>query len=189
MVAHQKQVADIIKVDPNVQQFTSNIGTGGGGSSSNQGRFSIDLKPVRPMFEKPDPARCRELTADEVINEMRRKVGGVPGVRVFLQNPPAIRIGGQRTNSAYQYTLQSVDTGELYEWAPKLEQALHEMPGLVDVSSDLQLANPQVNVVARSRSHRGAGPDGRPGRERDGERLQHGAGRPPSTRRTISIRC
>jgi HAE1 family hydrophobic/amphiphilic exporter-1 len=146
MVAHQKQIADIIRVDPNVLQFTSNIGTGPGGGGGNQGRFSIDLKQVRPMFQKPDPSKYRDLTADEVINEMRRKVGGVPGVRVFLQNPPAIRIGGQRTNSAYQYTLQSVDTNELYEWAPKLEQALHEVPGLVDISSDLQLANPQVNI-------------------------------------------
>jgi len=151
MVAHQKQVADIIKVDPYVQQFTSNIGMGGGGGgggggSASQGRFSIDLKPLRPLFEKPDPERWRDLTADEVINEMRRKVGGVPGVRVFLTNPPAIRIGGQRTNSAYQYTLQSGNTTELFEWAPKLERALREVPGLVDVSSDLQLASPQINV-------------------------------------------
>jgi HAE1 family hydrophobic/amphiphilic exporter-1 len=150
MVAHQKQIADIIKADPYVQQFTSNIGIGGGGGgggSSSQGRFSIDLKPIKPMFEKPDPSKWRELTADEVINEMRRKLGGVPGVRVFLQNPPAIRIGGQRTNSAYQYTLQSADTGELYEWAPKLEKALHDVPGILDVSSDLQLSSPQVNVT------------------------------------------
>jgi hydrophobic/amphiphilic exporter-1 (mainly G- bacteria), HAE1 family len=136
MAAHQKQVADIVKADPNVLMFTSNIGMGGGGAS-NQGRFSIDLKPLG------DP---RKLTADEVINELRRKVSAVPGVRVYLQNPPAIRIGGQQTRSLYQYTLQGNDTTALYQFAPKLEQALHSIPGLVDVSSDLQLANPQVNI-------------------------------------------
>ncbi len=135
MVAHQKQVAEIVKADPNVLMFTSNVGMGPGGSS-NQGRFSIDLKPLGE----------RKLTADEVINELRRKVAVVPGVRVFLQNPPAIRIGGQMTRSLYQYTLQGNDTAALYQFAPKLEQALRQIPGLVDVSSDLQLANPQVNV-------------------------------------------
>ncbi|HKW01896.1 MAG TPA: efflux RND transporter permease subunit [Vicinamibacterales bacterium] len=136
MIAHQKQIADIVRGDPNVLMFTSNVGMGGGGSS-NQGRLSIDLKPLGTE---------RKLTADEVINELRRKVAVVPGVRVFLQNPPAIRIGGQMTRSLYQYTLQGNDTAELFAYAPKLEAALHGIPGLVDVSSDLQLANPQVNV-------------------------------------------
>ena len=137
MVAHQKQVADIIKADPNVQQFTSNVGSGpGGGAGTGQGRLSIDLKPLTE----------RTLTADEVIAELRRKTAGVTGVRVFLSNPPAIRIGGQMSRSVYQYTLQSVDPAALYEAAPKLEAAMREMPGIIDVSSDLQLASPQVNI-------------------------------------------
>ncbi len=140
MVAHQQQVAAIIQADPNVQLFTSNIG-------GSQGRFSIDLKPLRPFGETPDPRRWRELGADDVITEMRRKVSDVTGVRVFLQNPPSIRIGGRMSRSVYQYTLQSADTAELYAWAPKLEAAMRGLPGLVDVSSDLQLANPQVNVL------------------------------------------
>ena len=148
MVAYQKQVAAIIKADSNVQLFTSNIGAFGGASgNANQGRFNIDLKPLRPWGEAPDPQKWREISADEVINQLRRKLGGVTGVRVFLQNPPAIRIGGQQTRSLYQYTLQSGDTSELYTWAPKLEAAMRDLPGLTDVSSDLQLANPQVNVT------------------------------------------
>ena len=81
-----------------------------------------------------------------MIAGLRRKTSEVTGVRVFLSNPPAIRIGGQNTRSLYQYTLQSVDTSALYENAPKLERTLRAMPGIVDVSSDLQLANPQVNI-------------------------------------------
>jgi HAE1 family hydrophobic/amphiphilic exporter-1 len=137
MVAHQKLVADIIKADPNVAQFTSNVGSGPGGSAgTGQGRLSIDLKPF-PQ---------RTLTADQLIAGLRRKTAEVPGVRVFLSNPPAIRIGGQNTRSLYQYTLQSVDTAVLYENAPKLERAMRGMPGIVDVSSDLLLASPQVNI-------------------------------------------
>jgi HAE1 family hydrophobic/amphiphilic exporter-1 len=140
MAAHQLQVANIIKADENVQVFTSNIGGGAGGGGS-QGRFSIDLKPLAP-------AGPRTLTADEVINELRKKTGGIPGVRVYLQNPPSIRIGGQMTRAVYQYTLQgSTDTATLYQAATTLEQAMRAMPSLVDVSSDLQLANPQINVT------------------------------------------
>src|SRR6185295_7415129 len=110
MVAHQKQVADIIKVDPDVYQFTSNVGSGpGGGAGNGTGRLSIDLKPF--------PERTK--TADEVIADLRRKTAGIPGVRVFLSNPPAIRIGGQMSRAVYQYTLQSVDTAALYESAPR----------------------------------------------------------------------
>jgi HAE1 family hydrophobic/amphiphilic exporter-1 len=143
MVAHQKQVADIVKADPNVLVFTSNVGSGpGGGAGTGQGRMSIDLKPF------PE----RKLTADEVIAELRKKTAGVTGVRVYLSNPPAIRIGGQQSRSVYQYTLQSVDSAALYEFAPKLEQQMRRLPGLIDVSSDLQLANPQVNIsVDRAR--------------------------------------
>jgi HAE1 family hydrophobic/amphiphilic exporter-1 len=137
MVAHQKVVADIIKADPNVFQFTSNVGSGpGGGAGTGQGRLSIDLKPF--------PERTK--TADEVITDLRRKVAGVTGVRVFLSNPPSIRIGGQQSRSVYQYTLQSIDSSALYEFGPKLEQEMRKLPGLIDVSSDLQLASPQVNI-------------------------------------------
>jgi len=134
MVTHQQQVTDIIRADPNVQIYTSNI-------SGNQGRLSIDLKPLAP--DGP-----RKLSADDVINELRRKLGGIPGVRVYLQNPPAIRIGGQMTRQIYQYTLMgSTDTATLYQAGTDLEQAMRAMPSLVDVSSDLQLANPQINLT------------------------------------------
>ena len=133
MVQHQQQVADIIRQDPNVSNMTSNVG-------GNQGRLSIDLNPLAPKGP-------RTLTADEVIAELRRKLVGIPGIRVYLQNPPAIRIGGQMTRAQYQYTLSGTgDTGPLYDAGTKLEQAMRVMPALTDVSSDLQVANPQVNV-------------------------------------------
>jgi HAE1 family hydrophobic/amphiphilic exporter-1 len=130
-------MADIIGKDPNVESLMSSVGPSGPNVSGNSGRIFIRLKP------RAD----RALSADEVIQEMRPKLAGVPGIRAFMQNLPPIRIGGQLTKSQYQLTLQSPDTGDLYRMAPILEEKLRGLAGLQDVTSDLQIANPQVNVT------------------------------------------
>jgi HAE1 family hydrophobic/amphiphilic exporter-1 len=102
----------------------------------NQGRLFIRLKPRDQ----------RRLTADEVAQEMTRRLAAVPGIRTFLQNLPVISIGGRVTKSLYQFTLQSTDIDELYRYATIMEQKLHDLPQLTDVTSDLQVKNPQVVV-------------------------------------------
>jgi len=94
---------------------------------------------LRPRAERP--------SADAVIQGLRPKLAAVPGVRVFMQVPPTIRIGGQLTKSLYQFTLQSPDTQALYQAAPRLEARLRALRELQDVTSDLQIKSPQVNVV------------------------------------------
>ncbi len=136
MVAHQQAVAAIVAQDPNVESFMSSAGGRGGIGGTNSGVLFIRLRPRDQ----------RTLTADQVITELRPKLARVPGIRVYLQNPPPIRIGGRLTKSQYQITLQSPDTGELYEVAPELEAKMRDLPGLTDVTSDLQLKNPQVVV-------------------------------------------
>jgi HAE1 family hydrophobic/amphiphilic exporter-1 len=133
MVAHQREIMDILAHDPNVASFTSNVGGFGGGSG---GRLNVDLKPRSQ----------RTLSADEVIEELRPKLARVPGVRVVLSNPPAIRIGGMMSRAQYQFSLQDPDTEELYRVAPGFEAALRNVPGLLDVNSDLQIKNPELNV-------------------------------------------
>ncbi|WP_013323629.1 efflux RND transporter permease subunit [Gloeothece verrucosa] len=136
MVKHQQAVASIIRKDKNVEAVNSSVGAGGANASANSGRIFIKLKP----------RHLRPLSADEVIQKLRPKLSKVPGVRVFLQNPPAINIGGQQTKAQYQFTLQSPNIQELYEYAPKLEDKLRSLPELQDVNSDLQINNPQVRV-------------------------------------------
>jgi HAE1 family hydrophobic/amphiphilic exporter-1 len=80
------------------------------------------------------------------MQSMRGKLAGVPGILTFLQNPPPIEIGGEFTRSPYQLTLQSTDTQEIYRWAPQIEAGMRALPGLADVTSDLQMASPQVFV-------------------------------------------
>ena len=144
MKEHQQKVAEIVRQDPNEVAFMSSIGGGGPSSSAvNTGRMFIRLKPRSE----------RKLNADGVIEELRPKLSVVPGMRVFMQNLPPIRIGGQLTKSQYQFTLQSPDTDELYAGSEKLEARLRTLPLLQDVASDLQIKNPEVNVeVDRNRA-------------------------------------
>jgi hydrophobic/amphiphilic exporter-1 (mainly G- bacteria), HAE1 family len=134
MVKHQQAAAAIVQEDPNVDGFMSAVG--GGGRTINQGRLIMHLKP----------AAQRDMTADEVARSLSRKLTAVPGMRAFVQNPPLINIGGRASKSDYQFTLQSSDIQALYQGAAALEQRLHDVPGLTDVTSDLQIKNPQVQV-------------------------------------------
>jgi HAE1 family hydrophobic/amphiphilic exporter-1 len=81
-----------------------------------------------------------------VIQELRPKLAQVPGIVVYMQNPPPIRVGGRMTKSQYQYTLQGSDTDELYQYAAVLLGELQALPALQDVTSDVQITNPSVKV-------------------------------------------
>ncbi|HKI69962.1 MAG TPA: efflux RND transporter permease subunit, partial [Verrucomicrobiae bacterium] len=136
MVKHQKAAAKIVMADPNVGDFMSFVGAGGPGGTMNNGRMFMHLKP------RPE----RKLSAEQVIEELRPKLATVPGIQVFMQVPPIIRIGGRLTKAQYQFSLQDTDTKELYHWTPILVDKMSKLPGFQDVTSDLQIANPQVTV-------------------------------------------
>jgi hydrophobic/amphiphilic exporter-1 (mainly G- bacteria), HAE1 family len=128
---HQLAVADIVQRDPNVAHYMSTVG----GGTMNQGRLSIRLKP-----------RSDRLPADAIVRELMPKLNSVPGIRTYLQIPPSIRVGGRSTKTQYQFTLQSADIDALYDNAAKLERVLRGLPSLQDVTTDLQIKNPQVSV-------------------------------------------
>ncbi|MBM2828580.1 MAG: acriflavin resistance protein, partial [Actinobacteria bacterium] len=136
MSAHQQEVSRVVRSDNSVWSAMSSIGPSGPNVASNSGRIFLMLKP-----------REERKGAAEILQDMRPKLASIPGIRAFLQILPPIRIGGQLTKSQYQLTLQSPDTEELYGLAPVLEAKMREIPGLLDVTSDLQIANPQINVA------------------------------------------
>ena len=136
MKQHQLDVMEVVRQDPNVDSFSSTAGAGGPSPTGNLGRMFVTLKPRSQ----------RKLNAEEIIQELRPKLAKIPGIQVFLQIPPPIRLEAQLTKGQYQFTLQSPEIKELYEYAPKLEAKLREIPALQDVNSDLQIKNPQVNV-------------------------------------------
>jgi len=168
MKAHQEVLNKIVWADPNTTQFFSSISQGGQGL--NIGRFYDHLKVpsdrpwtanatydgwnakyghaavigsllhvIRPLFE-------RHMNISDVIHEMQPKLDTIPGLKVYLQNPPSIRIGGQVSKSEYQYTLVSPQTDQLYKYAQILDDKMKGLPGLQDVTTDLQIKSPQVNV-------------------------------------------
>jgi HAE1 family hydrophobic/amphiphilic exporter-1 len=138
MKRHQIAATEIVRADPALRSLFSSISgsTAGTGSTSNQGRIFIHLKP---QGERP--------SQEVVLNRLRPQLASVTGLRVFLQELPAIRVGGQLTKSLYQLTLQSPDTRELYHAAEQLENRLRKVPELQDVTSDMQNQNPELHVV------------------------------------------
>jgi HAE1 family hydrophobic/amphiphilic exporter-1 len=134
MRTHQLAAMKIIAADPNVDGFISTIGVGTGSSTLNNGRMFLRLKDKR------------KLTATQIIQELRPKFAQMPGMNVYMQNPPLIRVGGMSSKALYQYSLQDTDVQELFKWAPMLMDKMKQQPGIQDVTSDLQIAAPQVNV-------------------------------------------
>src|SRR5712692_8605551 len=135
MATYQRSVLEILRADPNIEAVTGFMGATSFNPSLNVGRATMTLKP-----------RAQRKSADEVVRSLRPKVANMMGIKVFVQNVPAIRIGGQLTKSQYQYVVQGASTEELYHWVPIIEDKLKTLPGLLDVASDLQIARPQVNV-------------------------------------------
>lgn len=131
----QQEAAAIVGQNPHVESFMSRIGGGIMATGSNTGRMFLTLKPRN---ERPP--------IDTVIAGLRRDLAGIPGLKVFAQNPPTIRIGGIQSKSLYQFTLFGPDLDELYAAASTMEDHMRKIPGLMDVTSDLQVSNPQVLV-------------------------------------------
>ncbi len=134
MMQRQRAVAEILMSDPSVRTLGSFVGASGPRPTSNTGTLVLNLKPHDERTEKPD----------EIIARLRPKLAAVPGIRVFMQNPPPIRIGGQVTNAQFQYTLQDTDLAELYRWNDVLLDHLRELPGLVDVNTNLKNQSPVI---------------------------------------------
>ena len=136
MVEHQQAVAKVVSEDPDVENVMSSAGAGGFSVTGNSGF----------VFGRLKPRSQRKDSAGEIIQRLRPKLATIPGIQVFMQVPPTIRVGGQQSRSLYQYTLQGPDTKELYYWAGVLEAKLAALPRLQDVNSDLQITSPQVLV-------------------------------------------
>ncbi len=137
MARLQNQVARIVLADPAIDTVGSFIGGGPGGSTANNGRMFISLKPLS----------VRKVHADAVIARLRRKLADVPGITLFLQASQDIRVGGRSSKAQFQYSLQASDLDQLNDWAGRLADKLRTIPQLVDVTSDQQMRGLQTNVV------------------------------------------
>jgi hydrophobic/amphiphilic exporter-1 (mainly G- bacteria), HAE1 family len=164
---HQDELNKIVEVEPSRSAFFSTVGSF---SSPNAGFIFIHLKDPSDRPKIPSetmtrliakyggtpvlggalrgvaPLFAHHATVDDVIAELKIKFAAVPGIAAFLQNPPPIQIGGAVTDSPLQLTLQSPDMQEMYRAAQDFEKQLAAVPALTDVTSDLEISNPQVDV-------------------------------------------
>jgi hydrophobic/amphiphilic exporter-1 (mainly G- bacteria), HAE1 family len=136
MEREQKAVAAVVGKNPYVSNYFSAMGVGPYNAAGNTGRIFVRLIP-----------RSERPPAEEIIRLLRPQFAAIPGIKVYPQILPTIRIGGMLTKGLYQLTLQSPDIGELYRYAPLLQEKMRTIPGLLDVNSDLMIKNPQVNVL------------------------------------------
>jgi HAE1 family hydrophobic/amphiphilic exporter-1 len=132
----QRQVADIVRADKAVSYVNSTVGAGGPNTVGNSGRMLVALKPRNERGE----------SANQVIARLRQSANVVPGIAIFFQSIQNINLGGKLSKSQYQYTLQSNDTATLYRLAPELREKISRIPGLLDVTTDLYVRNPQVTI-------------------------------------------
>ncbi|HKA77660.1 MAG TPA: efflux RND transporter permease subunit [Pseudolabrys sp.] len=138
----QRKVADIVRADPAVDYVNSTVGTGGPNSAGNSGRMLVALKP-----------RDQRDSQQSILARLRRTANVVPGLAIYFQPIQNINLGGKLAKSQYQYTLQSNDTESLYRLAPELRNKISKIDGLLDVTTDLYVTNPQVTIdVDREKS-------------------------------------
>ena len=138
MVQYQNQIAEQLRQDPAIESLVSNIG--GAASTTlggnNYGQIVVHLKPRHERTE----------LVNDIIKRIRPGLSQFPGMKVYPQNPPVVRIGGLVSKSLYQYTLYSPDKPTLYETAATLTAELAKLPELEDVTSDLMIKSPQVSI-------------------------------------------
>ena len=133
LIEAQQRIAASLAKDPDVRSVTSAVGAS---AAANQGQITIDLTPVAG----------RKRSAQDIARDLMASSLSVPNITVFIQNPPAISIGGLASKSLYQYTLLSGDIATLNRSARALEARLRQLPNLANVTSDLLIENPQVTV-------------------------------------------
>jgi HAE1 family hydrophobic/amphiphilic exporter-1 len=136
MKEHQIAAAAIVQADPDVEAFMSRAGAGGMTLTGNSGFIFMRLKPRNE----------RKRTAKDIMQDLRKKFTEIPGLNVFVQMLPSINTGGRMSKAQYQFTLQGSDIAELYSFANKAEKEMSKFATIQDVTSDLRVTNPQLNL-------------------------------------------
>ena len=138
MVEYQNQIAEFLRQDPAIESLVSNVGGTASAAlgGNNYGQIVVHLKPRDHRTE----------LVNQIIERIRPQISQFPGIKVYPQNPPVVRIGGLVSKSLYQYTLYSPDKPALYEAAAELTTELSKLNSLVDVTSDLMIKSPQVKI-------------------------------------------
>ena len=138
MLKVQREAVEVLAADPNIEHYTT---------------FTNGQRAIGYLNIRLKPRSERKLTPEQVIDELRPKLNAIPGAQQILTNPPLVRIGGYSSRGLYQFTMQGIELSTLYRSAAAFENRMKEIPGLADVSSDLQIASPSVTLdIDRNRA-------------------------------------
>jgi HAE1 family hydrophobic/amphiphilic exporter-1 len=148
LVRHQQEVVQLIRQNPNVEAVNSNIGPG----SSASGAGAAIPENSGNLFIRLKPRSQRQMSADEVVQELRPQLATIPGIQVFLQNPPTLPVGTQQTSGLYQLALQSTDVNALQSSVPQLVDKMRSLPQLQDVNSDVQFTSQITLAIDRDKA-------------------------------------
>ena len=135
MKVRQQALVEVLRSDPAIEYINSTVGSGGPNPTANYGRLFIALKPQKE--------RDNLTTSSDGCGNKARQI---PGMQAFFQTIQNLNIGGRISKSQYQYVMQSGDTESLYRLAPEMRDKIEKLPGLLDVTTDLYIKNPQMTV-------------------------------------------
>jgi hydrophobic/amphiphilic exporter-1 (mainly G- bacteria), HAE1 family len=137
MAAGGRRVAEIVRQNPNIDSFMLRTGGQGGYGSGNQVQLQVNLVP----------RATRSVSAQQISQQLRRQLLNIPNFNVFVNLPSSLNIGARMNSSAYNVTVRSPDTDTLYREAGRLSAAMQGIPEIQDVSNDLEIKSPKVNLV------------------------------------------
>ena len=129
MVRYQRAAMAVVGKNPHIEAFSSSVFGG------NTSRIFASLKP-----------RNQRPAASEIVQSLRTALAEIPGIRAYPQVPPSIRIGGRGSSSIFQYTIYGPDLEELFRIVPPFMERVRQVPGVLDVNSDMQITSPQLIV-------------------------------------------
>jgi multidrug efflux pump len=111
----------------------------GGTNGTNNAVMIVRLKPIKE----------RSISAQKVIERLRKEMPKVPGAQLMLMADQDLQFGGGReqTSSQYSYILQSGDLGALREWYPKVVTALKALPELTAIDAREGRGARQVTLI------------------------------------------
>ena len=139
MSAAARRVAEIVKLNPYIDSFMVRTGGGGNGYQSNQNQAQLQVNL--------SPRATRPMSAQQISQQLRRQLLSFPNYNVFVNLPSSLNIGARVGSSSYNVTVQSLNTDELYTQAGRLSAAMQRIQEIQDVSSDLEMKSPRINLV------------------------------------------
>jgi HAE1 family hydrophobic/amphiphilic exporter-1 len=138
MVDKMQAIAKIAKDNPAVAATSYSVATGYGGSAATVNTGKITMRLV--------PRNERKYSADELVPQLAQALRVVPGIAAYVVNSPTINIGGRSSKGQYQYTMTGGNLPDLYKASEAMSVKMRGINGIVDVTSDLQIANPQASI-------------------------------------------